>query len=147
VRSVTYLYSNYVHSLWRVSICGHVVVVSKCDDHSSSKFRPVELYCIVPPGLFRFRNISAMMDVLCTCLGLLRRQTRPVPAGRPRCTRRDTHPPLLAAMVGACSLYCVKVRLEHNLVMNTIWSSKYFHAWLVYRWCPSVRAVWSSLIG
>ena len=40
-------------------------------------FRPVQLYCIVPPGLFRFGNISAMMDVLRTCLGLLRRQMYP----------------------------------------------------------------------
>ena len=151
VRSITYRYSNYVHSLWRASICGHLVVVSECDDHSSSKFRLVELYCIVPPGLLQFRNISAIMDVLCTCLGLLRRQTlpitRPVPARLSRCIRRDIHLPSLAVMIGSCFLYCVKVRTKYNLMMNTIWISKYFHAWLVYRWCASVRAVWSSLIG
>ena len=70
VHSVTYHYSYYVHNLSRASICGHLVVVSECDDHSGSTFRPVELYCIVPPGLFRFRNISAIMDVLCFVLML-----------------------------------------------------------------------------
>jgi hypothetical protein len=42
-------------------------------------------------------------------------------------------PPSLAVMIGSCSLYCVKVRLKCNLMMNTILSSKYLHAWLVYR--------------